>query len=53
MAHLGFMQEAAWVPQTEKSIGHPIDEILEAWAAAQLFLLDLADEAFKLADELK
>jgi hypothetical protein len=36
----------------ETMIGHPLDDIMEAWASAQLFLLDLADEAFKLADEL-
>ena len=47
------MQNPEWAHDMEKSIGHPIDEVFEAWAPAQVFLLDLADEAYKLADELQ
>jgi hypothetical protein len=53
MIHLGLMQAPEWVDVTQKIIGHPIDEVFEAWSAAQFFLLDLADEAFKLADDLQ
>ncbi len=53
VVHLGFMQEPEWVGLMQKSIGHPIDAIFEAWSATQFFLLDLADEAIKLADELQ
>ena len=51
--HLEFMQNPEWAHDMEKSIGHSIDEVFEAWAPTQVFLLDLADEAYKLADELQ
>lgn len=36
----------------ELMIGHKIDDLLEQWAMIQPFLLDLGDEALRLADEL-
>lgn len=53
MVHIAPMQNMTWVTQMEATMGHPIGEIMEAWATTQVFLLDLADEAFKLVDELK
>lgn len=52
MYHLTAMQEANWVNDMETMIGHPVDDVMKVWASAQLFLLELADEAFRLADEL-
>jgi len=57
---------AAWMPiigaavlsrddgyrSMEATTGHPLDDILEQWATIHRFLLDLGDEAFRLADEL-
>jgi hypothetical protein len=53
MLNLDLMGKVDWVALTEHAIGHPVVDVLEAWAAAQLFLLDLADEAFALVDALK
>ncbi|HEU5102049.1 MAG TPA: hypothetical protein VFU22_23665 [Roseiflexaceae bacterium] len=36
----------------EATTGRPLDDILEQWAMVHRFLLDLGDEAFRLADEL-
>ncbi len=36
----------------EAHTGHPLNDILEQWAMVHRFLLDLGDEAFRLADEL-
>jgi hypothetical protein len=36
----------------ESAIGYKLDNILEQWAEIQPFLLDLGDEALRLADEL-
>lgn len=36
----------------ESTIGYKLDDILEQWAMVHRFLLDLGDEAFRLADEL-
>ena len=37
----------------ELVIGYKLDDILEQWAMIQPFLLDLGDEALRLADELE
>jgi phosphotransferase family enzyme len=41
------------VRSIEAAIGHQLDDILEQWAMVQPFLLDLGDEALRLADELE
>jgi hypothetical protein len=52
MIHLKNVEKEKWVQNMEKSYGHPLDELLEAWASTQSFLLELAAEAFTLVDVL-
>jgi phosphotransferase family enzyme len=52
IAHITRIQDAEWRHYVETLIGFPFEDILEAAASAQLFFLDLADEAFKLIEEL-
>jgi Phosphotransferase enzyme family len=53
MFHLENIQNAKAAKEMEAMVGHSFDELMQSWSSAQLFLLDLADEAFKLMDTLK
>jgi hypothetical protein len=50
--HLTALQDANHENHLETMIGYPLNDIIETWSSVQLFLLDLADEAFRLADGL-
>lgn len=45
-----WMASNAGVAAIEAVIGRPLDEIVSQWAEAQVFLLDLGDEALSLID---
>ena len=40
------------IRSTESTIGYKLDDILAQWATIHPFLLDLGDEALRLADTL-
>jgi hypothetical protein len=40
------------IRSTEATIGYKLDDILAQWATTHPFLLDLGDEALRLADRL-
>lgn len=52
LSHLEELQQPEAVTAIEELLGHPVDAILAQWAETMPYILDLGEEACRLADKL-